>query len=156
MRTGPAEGRHLEAKLAIIGQQVEERIDVLQGRRRRTLRIGVAALAALALGGTAATAAALSYTPPATVVVEVPVTIENLRCVDDAGVAYFTVRYAVPASEADPVDREAACDTARAVAAGIDPDATPEQLLDTAAAVLAESADGAELQVLHATFGAIG
>lgn len=155
MRTGPVEGAHLEAKLAIIGQQVEERIDRLQGRRRRGLRIGIAALAVVALGGTAATAAALSYTPPATVVVEVPVTIENLRCVD-GDAAYFTARYAIPAADPDPVDRDAACAAARKAASTLDPAATPEQLLAIAAGLLAESADGADIRVLHATFGPVG
>ena len=156
---GPAEGRHLEAKLAIIGQQVEERIDDLQGRRRRALRIGVALLATVALGGTAVTAAALSYTPPATVVVEVPVVIENLRCVDGSDAdapAYFTVRYSIPADAPDPVHRDAACDAARDAARGLDPRATPEQLLEVAAEVLSASSGGARLRVLHTTFGPVG
>lgn len=155
MRTGPVEGAHLEAKLAIIGQQVEERIDDLQGRRRRGLRVGIGVLAALALGGGAATAAALSYTPPATVVVEVPVTVENLRCVD-GGTAYFTARYAVPAGAPDPVDPDAACELALDAADRLDPSATPEQLLARAARVLSESAGGADIRVLHATFGPVG
>jgi hypothetical protein len=151
----PAEGRYLDAKLAIIAQQVDERVDGIQGRRRRGLRAGVALLAAVSLGATAATAAALSYSPPATVVVEVPVTVENLRCVE-GDTAYFTARYTVPADEPDPVDRDAACATARVAAAELDPEATPEQLLAIAREVLAESADGAEIRVLHATFGAVG
>lgn len=153
--TGPAEGRHLDAKLAIIGQQVEERIDVLERRRRRGWRIGVGMLGAVALGGTAATAAALSYAPPATVVVEVPVIVESLRCVDEGG-AFFTARYSYPADEPDPVDRDAACATAWEAASSLDPDATPEQLLALAGRVLAESAGGGEFRVLHATFGPVG
>lgn len=159
MSGGPAEGRHLEAKLAIIAQQVDERIDAIEGRRRRGARAGAAALVLLALGGGAATAAALSYPPPATVVVEVPVAVESLRCAEGADAdapAYFTARYSFPAGASDPVDRTSACGAARTVAADLDPDATPEQLLELAAQVLAESADGAELRVLHATFGALG
>lgn len=155
MSGGPAEGRELEARLASIGQQVEERIDGLQGRRRRAVRIGVAALTAVALGGTAATAAALSYAPPATVVVEVPVTIESLRCVDGES-AYFTARYSIPAVAPDGVDREAACDAARVAADELDPGATPDELLAVAARVLSESGGHTGLRVLHATFGATG
>ena len=155
MSNGPADGAYLEAKLAIIGQQVEERIDGIQGRRRRALRVGVAVLAAVSLGATAATAAALTYAPPATVVVEVPVTVENVRCVDGDAV-YFTARYTVSADEPDPVDRTAACAGARGEVADLDPDATPEQLLAVAARVLSESADGADIRVLHATFGPVG
>lgn len=159
MNTGrPAEGSYLDAKLAVIAQQIDERIDGIQGRRRRRVRFGVAALAVLAVGGTAATAAALSYSPPATVVVEVPTVVESLHCiegVDASAPAYFTVRYSLEADEPDPVDAVEACTAARSV--DIDSDATPEQLLRVAAQLLADSSSvgGEEPTVRHATFGSI-
>lgn len=159
MNTGrPAEGAYLEAKLAVVAQQVDERIDGIQGRRRRGVRLGVAALAVLAVGGTAATAAALSYSPPATVVVEVPVAVESLHCVDGpdaSAAAYFTVRYALAADEPDPVDAVAACAAARSVE--VDSDATPEQLLAMASQLLGDASPaGSEaLTVRHATFGRV-
>jgi hypothetical protein len=155
----PAQGVYLDAKLAVIAQQVDERIDGLQGRRRRGVRLGVAALAVLAVGGTAATAAALSYSPPATVVVEVPIAVESLHCiegVDASAAAYFTVRYVLGADEPDPVDPVAACTAARSV--GVDSDATPEELLALASQLLAEAspAGGENLTVRHATFSRVG
>jgi hypothetical protein len=155
---GPAEGVYLDAKLAVIAQQVDERIDGLQGRRRRGVRLGVAALAVLAVGGTAATAAALSYSPPATVVVEVPIAVESLHCiegVDAAAAAYFTVRYALGPDEADPVDPVAACTAARSVE--VDSDATPAQLLAMASLLLADASPAGtdDLAVRHATFGRV-
>jgi hypothetical protein len=155
----PAEGAYLDAKLAVIAQQVDERIDGIQGRRRRGLRLGVAALAVLAVGGTAATAAALSYAPPSTVVIEVPVTVERLRCiegVDATAPAYFTVRYAVPAGEPDDVDAVTVC---RAAHASAEPAAalSPEALLERAAGILtADLPPGAAVPtVQYATFGPI-
>jgi hypothetical protein len=153
----PAEGAYLDAKLAVIAQQVDERIDGIQGRRRRGLRLGVAALAVLAVGGTAATAAALSYAPPSTIVVEVPVAVERVRCIegtDATASAYFTVRYAVPAGDAGSVDSITVCRTAHASQDVID-DLTPEELLDRAAEILVADlpAGSAVPSVQYATFG---
>lgn len=156
-RGRPAEGAYLDAKLAVVAHQVEERIDEIQGRRRRGLRTAVATLAVLAVGGTAATAAALSYAPPSTIVVEVPVAVERLRCIegtDATASAYFTVRYAVPASDAGNVDPVTVCRAAHASGDFID-GLTPEELLDRAAEILAaDLAAGSSAPVVqYATFG---
>ena len=154
----PPEGAHLALRLARIRQEVEERIDESESRRRRAWRVVVGASVAVALGASAATAAALSYLPPATVVVEVPVSVERLRCIDgvDAGrPAYFTVRYAVPAAAPDPVDAVLACQAAAELAGEIGDDLTPRDLLRAAAGVL-DDADGDSASaptVQHAAFG---
>jgi hypothetical protein len=158
-RGRPAEGAYLDAKLAVIAQKVDERIDEIQGRRRRRLRAIVAMLAVLAVGGTAATAAALSYSPPSTIVVEVPVAVERLRCIegtDATAAAYFTVRYAVPASEADRVDPVSVCRGAHASRDVLD-ELSPEELLDRAAEILTADlpTGSASPSVQYATFGRV-
>ncbi|MEZ3159343.1 hypothetical protein AB1K54_02220 [Microbacterium sp. BWT-B31] len=93
----PKEGIYLDAALAVVGEQLDERIDELSRRRRMGARAGIAALSVLAVAsGSVAAAVALSAAP-ATPAQQAALTAEHvLRCVEDDGTgrdAYFTLRY---------------------------------------------------------------
>ena len=62
--TGPKAGIHLDAAMAVVEQEVNERIDRIQDRRRRLSRVVVGALLVGTVAGGAATAAALTAAPP--------------------------------------------------------------------------------------------
>jgi hypothetical protein len=158
MSRGPREGVYLDATLAVIAQQVEERVDRIQHRRRRRLRLGIAALALTTLGAGAATAAALTSPPPATVVVEVPVQIARLQCVegiDPNAAAYFAVRYAVPAVSGDTIDALAACLDAHAALESWE-HLSPEETLARAGQLLRSDSESAgEPVVQHVSTGPV-
>ena len=60
--TQPKEGIYLDAALAVIGEQIDERIDEVSRRRRTRRRFGVAALSIFALASGSVAAFALSAT----------------------------------------------------------------------------------------------
>lgn len=142
-RNGPRDGIYLDAALAVAAQEVEERIDRIEARRRRRARLGVAVLSLSTLAGGSIAAAALVTAPPATVVIEVPIELRDLQCVEGAdptAAAYLTLRYAIPAGAPDPLDAAEVCRSARALLIG-DPAAVlsnaPEELLRRATELLA-------------------
>jgi hypothetical protein len=161
---GPREGIYLGAALAVVEQQINERLDVLTRRRRTVTRALIAGLVVTTLGGGAATAAALTFAaaPSAPEVTVVETSLE-LHCVqgETADVpAFFTARLTVLGEAAADVDTAAICGAAFA-AVGSDGgalrDSTPDELLANATALVADSAglvDG-ETTVLESSFGAV-
>lgn len=140
----PKEGVYLAATLAVMGEQLDERIDELARRRRLRARVGVTALAvcAVASGGVAAvalSAAAPELPAPAALTAE-----HELRCVDGDAVgddAYFTVRYRLGEDE-PPAEAVRLCALARsAVEARFDEfgSATPAQLIEIAEDLVAQA-----------------
>ncbi|UJP10463.1 hypothetical protein L2X99_01830 [Microbacterium sp. KUDC0406] len=160
MSERPKEGVYLDAALAVIGEQVEERIDELDRRRRRRARVGVSALVAATLlsGSAAAYAIAQSHRPPHQApIVEVSET-RQLSCVEGADAsapAYFTVSYR--ADPAASVDAMAVCADARSTLASETARiarSSPVQLVAIATRLLkADAAD--RFTVEAASFGTI-
>jgi len=119
MSAQPKEGVYLDAALAVIGEQVDERIDELSRRRHRRRAWGVAGLvSATVLSGSVAayalTAAGTGDEAPAPVIA---LTAHSVACVDGTdpdAAAYFTARYRAAAGvEVSPT---AICTAARTVA----------------------------------------
>lgn len=115
--SGPKTGIHLDAAMAVIEQEVNERIDRIQDRRRRLSRAVVGVLLVGTVAGGAATAAALTGAPPQTPpVVAAPLVVE-LHCVEGAdprASAYFTLRYRVAEEDAPAIVASGVCAAARA------------------------------------------
>lgn len=160
--TGPKEGIYLDATLAVIGEQLDERIDELSRRRRTRRRFGVAALSVFALASGSIAAVALSATgegeePPAVVMS----TEHVVQCVEGefaARDAYFTVRYRTTAGAG--VDQPRLCAQAWADLASDSSAllaATPEGLITIVEGYLSEAIDLEEadvaVEVSEASFG---
>lgn len=116
----PREGIYLDAALAVIGEQVGERIDELGRRRRLRLRLGVAALSVLTIasGSVAAiaiTAAGRDADAPAAVVHTVAVGVQCVDGVDPQRPAYFATSFRI--AEGTSIDAAAVCATARSTLA---------------------------------------
>jgi len=145
MTEGPREGIYLDAALAVIGEQVDERIDELSHRRRTRRRFGIAALSVFAVASGSVAAVALSTSgvgdrTPAAVVL----TIEHeLRCVEGESAlrdAYFTLRYRTgEESVADPRRLCALAWSALQTDATRLQSATPDELIATAEGMVEES-----------------
>ena len=158
--TGPKVGTHLDAAMAVVEQEVNERIDRIQDRRRRISRFVVGTLLVGTVAGGAAAAAALTSAPPdCTPVVVAPLVFE-LHCVegvDASASAYFTVRYQVAPDDSVAISQSGVCSAARAALsdsielAGSE----PAELLEVAALIIDAAADGAEFTVDEASFGVI-
>ncbi|MBD3941872.1 hypothetical protein IF188_09215 [Microbacterium sp. NEAU-LLC] len=123
MNDRPREGIYLDATLAVIGEQVDERIDELTRRRGRRVRIGIATLAVATIASGAATAVALtSRAGEQEPAASAPLTVtREVHCVDrpDPGVAaYFTARYRT--GDDVSVDDAALCASARSAIAADD------------------------------------
>lgn len=165
MSDAPKSGIYLDAALAVIGEQVDERIDELSRRRRLRYRIGLATLSIVALASGSVAAVALSSAgsrkeaPPAAVL-----TIEHeLRCVEGESAlrdAYFTVRYRM--AEESGADQQRLCALAWSALetdAAMLRSATPEELIDIAEGLVEESLGVASLDaapamlVSEASFG---
>lgn len=161
----PREGIYLEAALAVIGEQVDERIDELSRRRRLRSRITIGALSVFAIASTSVAAVAItsaSVQHDSATRVGAAAIEHELHCIAGPSPhlpAYFTTRYEATASVS--VDPVAVCGAAyRSVTA---PDAdfgslTPSQLVIFAAGLLDEASTsldlGAEndIHVLEASF----
>ncbi|QAY74525.1 hypothetical protein ET445_15510 [Agromyces protaetiae] len=148
----PREGVYLDATLAVIGEQLEERIDELSRRRRIGARVGVAALSVFAVtSGSLAAAVALSAVPEADPASAALSAVHELRCVegtDAGGDAYFTLRY-LTAEGAPAADDARVCasawsaleaDEAALVAA------TPARLIQIAEGFVAAALPEAEME----------
>jgi len=135
MNDRPREGIYLDAALAVIGEQVDERIDELTRRRGRRLRIGFATLAvATIVSGAAAAVAFTSRAADDAPTASAPLTeTREVHCVDDtdpATRAYFTARFR--AADDVVVDDAALCAAARTAIAADDGDIaqdSPAQLV---------------------------
>lgn len=145
MKDRPKEGIYLDATLAVIGEQLEERIDALSRRRALRLRLGVAALAiaTVASGSVAAvalTSNATDASPEASVSLTVP---GEVHCVDGTDAdrpAYFTARYRT--AEEVEVDPVMLCGIARSAIAtddGTIEGAAPRELAGIAESLLLEA-----------------
>lgn len=161
--TGPKEGIYLDAALAVIGEQVEERIDELSRRRRTRRRFGIAALSVFALASGSVAAVALSTEREAEQPVAAALSAEHtVQCVEGESAvrdAYFTVRFRT-AGEAR-VDRLHLCGQAWSALASGSAElraATPEELIGIAADYVSAAAPdaGAAVSVSDAAFGRLG
>jgi hypothetical protein len=119
MSAQPKEGVYLDAALAVISEQIDERIDESSRRRHRRRVWGVAGLvsATVLSGSVAAYALTAAGTSGEASAPPVAMTAHSIACVDGtdaAATAYFTARYRVAADvEVSPT---AICTSARAVA----------------------------------------
>lgn len=154
--SAPKEGIYLDAALAVIGEQLEERIDELSRRRRTRRRFGIAALSVFALASGSVAAVALSSAreaeAPAAVVLSVDQTVHCIEGDSAARDAYFTVRYRA----ADEADASRLCARAWSALGSEDAairSATPEELLSIAAGYVRESGAGTAVEVSDAAFG---
>lgn len=139
--SGPKAGIHLDAAMAVVEQEVNERIDRIQDRRRRLARVVVGALLVGTVAGGAATAAALTAAPPETTSVVAEPLVVELHCVDGADArasAYFTVRYQIAEEDAPAVAATGVCAAARAALGdSIElAEAEPTELLDIASLIV--------------------
>lgn len=158
MSDRPREGTYLDAALAVVGEQLEERIDELSRRRRMRNRVGIAALAvATVVSGSMAAVALSNPTTDAAAPAPVSLTVSaELRCVDgfDASrPAYFAVSYRT--TDEGALDGERACAAARSALAADDAQVTsaaPAALVAMAAELLGEAmgASGATVADLPA------
>ncbi len=158
--TGPKEGIYLDAALAVIGEQVEERIDELSRRRRTRRRFGIAALSIFALASGSVAAVALSTVRETEQPVAVALSGEySVQCVEGESAvrdAYFTVRYRT--AEGAGVDRLHLCGRAWSALASDSTQlraATPEELIGIAAGYVSAAAPdaGSAVSVSDAAFG---
>lgn len=147
MNEKPKEGIYLDAALAVIGEQVDERIDQLARRRVRRTRALIASLAVatVASGSVAAVAlTSLAENDPVTAAESRSVAAE-VRCVDgppgDTLAAYFTARYRTP--ETVEVDSVAVCEAARVAVEDDETllDAAPSQLVTAARELIMGAAE---------------
>ena len=158
--SGPKAGTHLDAAMAVVEQEVNERIDRIQDRRRRLSRAVVGVLLVGTITGGAATAAALTALSPEPAPVAEPLAVE-LHCVDGAdasAAAYFTVRYRVPVDDASAIDEVGVCSAARnALSDSLEiSESEPAELLEVAVLIVqAAVPDGRtpEVTVEEASFG---
>lgn len=158
--TGPKEGIYLDAALAVIGEQLEERIDELSRRRRTRRRFGIAALSVFALASGSVAAVALSTARDAEQPVAVVMSAEHVvQCVEGESAvrdAYFTIRYR--AAEGAGVDQLHLCGQAWSALASdstVLRAATPEELIGIAAGYVSAAAPdaGTAVSVSDAAFG---
>lgn len=159
----PKEGIYLDAALAVVGEQIAERIDDVERRRRTRRGIGTAmlALAVVASGSVAAVALATRDAEeiPAKIAYEEPAFVRCVEAPDAADAAYFTVRYRV--STGVRVDGVGLCrkawETVSMGGEGLQ-EKTPEELSQLAEGlVLGESdaAHGASVLVTEVAFGRV-
>lgn len=142
---GPREGIYLDTALAVIGEQIGERVDGLERHRRRRTRLGIAALSVLTIASSsvaavAITAAGRDADAPAAVVHTVEVDVQCVDGVDPRRPAYFATSLRV--SDGTTVDAGAVCATARRELAN-DPTLhaeSPRQLVTRAEAIVEEVA----------------
>lgn len=144
----PKEGIYLDAALAVVGEQLDERIDELSRRRRLRTRVGVAALAVFAVASGGVAAVALSGLAPAPASPAALSAEHEVRCVEgaDSDDAYFTVRYRTAEGEAD-ADAVRLCAQARsAIAGGFEEfrAASPKELRAIAEGFIADALPHAE------------
>jgi hypothetical protein len=159
--SGPKAGVYLDAAMAVVEQEVNERIDRIQDRRRRLSRMVVGALLVGTVAGGAATAAALTAAPPKTTSAVSERVVVELHCIDGAdagGTAYFTVRYRVAAPDASSIAATGVCSAAHAALTdSIElARAEPAELLEIASLIVgAAAASGQEVDytVDEASFG---
>lgn len=158
--TGPKEGIYLDAALAVIGEQIEERIDELSRRRRARRRVGVAALSIFALASSSVAAVALSTARDAEEPAAVVMSAEHVvQCVEGESAvrdAYFTIRYR--AAEGAGVDQLHLCGQAWSALASDSTEiraATPDELISIAADYVSAAAPdaGTAVSVSDAAFG---
>ena len=147
---GPKEGIYLDATLAVIGQQLDERIDELSRRRRIRLRAVFAAVSLFAVAsGSVAAYAATTVSHSETQPVRVASAIADVRCVDALdgnGPAYFAVHYRADVSPtADPA---AICASAGAALAA---DPSTYRAMSPDAAIAAATTLVADAGAMHAT-----
>lgn len=159
MSVGPKEGIYLDAALAVIGEQVDERIDEISRRRRRRGKVALAVLAlATVLSGSAAAYAVTVVAAHARVTEQhaVAIVAGEARCAD-AGQsdAFFTAHYRASADSA--LSESALCAAVRADLVA-DPRRyealTPDGAL-AAAATLLTDAGGVDITVQKATFSPV-
>ncbi len=150
MSERPKEGIYLDATLAVIGEQLDARIDELTRRRRTRSRFGVAALAVVALAsGSVAAVAITTAGPDAAPAAAAHTEVADLHCIDGldpARAAYFTVRYRVAPEMV--VEDAATCAAAReAIAAdGSLTEASPAELVGLADRLLEGNATRPEAE----------
>lgn len=158
--TGPKQGIYLDATLAIIGEQVDERVDELSRHRRTRRRLGITALSVAALASSSVAAVALSSAgrneSPAPVAKSAEHVVE---CVDGESAhrdAYFTIRFR--ATEGAGVDQLRLCAQAWSALETQQPrlaSATPDELIDIAHGFVTAAAmiDSIDVSVSDAAFG---
>ena len=162
---GPREGIYLDAALAIVEQQVNERIDVLAQRHRTTSRALIVGLLVTTLGGGVATAAALTISPEPPAAPTMMESSLELHCVDGPSTtapALFTARFSLRTAAGSSIALAAICAAARsAVVADAAPslqDASPDDLLAVATDIIATSTAQKSIQwvdVAEASFGSV-
>ena len=165
--SGPKEGIYLDAALAVVEQQVDERIDRIVDRRRRMTRLTIGVLLSTTLAGGALTAAALTYFPQEVLPAAEPLVAVELHCVeggDATAPAYFTARFRVTEAGASRTDPADVCSAARSTLTESTElaNANPAALLRIATRVVAsaeaepeEGAAAAAPEVSEASFGAL-
>ncbi len=160
-RPGPKEGVYLDAALAVIGEQIAERIDEVERRRRIGARLGAAVLAVsvIASGSVAAVALATrdAEEVPTPIAYAEPATVRCLETSDVGDPAYFTVRYRTSAEFG--IDSIRLCRTAwqTILAEGESLRAkSPTELADAAADLIAGAADATETPVVAVDEAAFG
>lgn len=162
--TQPKEGIYLDAALAVIGEQIDERIDEVSRRRRTRRRFGVAALSIFALASGSVAAFALSATGEREEAPAVVMSAEHVvQCVEGEFAvrdAYFTVRYRT--TEGAGVDQPRLCARAWSALASDSSTllaATPQDLIAIVEDYLSEAItpEGADVdttvEVSEASFG---
>ncbi|MGM7699649.1 hypothetical protein [Microbacterium sp. A84] len=164
MSERPKEGIYLDAALGVIGEQVAERIDEIDRRRRRRTRVGVSVLAAVTVlsGSLAAAAMTGAFESPESEADRGPGSMSepaHLRCVEDADAgptAFFTANYRLAAGAT--LDVAMVCEQARTMIAADDEilaDSSPEELVAFAERMLLTRLDDDAVRVSEASFGTV-
>jgi len=170
MSDRPKEGLYLDAALAVVGEQIEERIDQASRRRRARQRWGVAtlALATMVSGSVAAVALSGVVTDAATAPPSALTVSAEVRCVDGFDLdrpAYFTAHYRT--TDPAEVDLGRVCTAVRSMLTDDERDIAstpPAVLIRVAEDVLrgaahagdpAGSGESAPIAVSEASFGVL-